>query len=451
MNETSKTCNFVSELSFEDIPVDLVKLVKGYILDLFGVAIYGSEKEWSRKVAIHGKSYRSVPICTIFGSDWKASPEIASLVNGTMSHAFELDDVHELIHPGAVVVPAALAVAEANQCSGKELLIGITGGYEVMCRVGLVMGTSHMLRGFHSTGTIGTFGSATAAGKLLKNSEDQLINMMGIAGSLSSGLMEFSQTGGMIKRLHAGRAAEGGVLAAYLARDGFTGPTSVFEGKYGFFHTFCDEPEINRLTDDLGTNYVIREMTIKPYACCSDLHPTIDALLQMKQEYAIDPELVEHILVETTTKGVEQNAIYDINSIMAAQYSIPFSAAATLLHDIHDPRTYRDEVIKSPAVRHLISKVEITKDKKFDSIYPRQYASRLTVRLRDGKQHIITVQASKGSPQNPMTFSEIEEKFMRLTADTLPLNRCEKIKDLVINLEHLGDVTELTRLLGREL
>ena len=449
MDVTNKICSFVAQLTYESIPGDLFNLVKGYILDLFGVAIYGSEKEWSQIVAARGKDYRSAPICTIFGSGWKASPEIAALVNGTMSHAFELDDFHELDHPGAVVVPAALAVAEANQCSGKEFLIGVIAGYEVMCRVGLVMGTPHLLKGFHGTGTVGTFGSATAAGKLLNNNEDQLIHTMGIAGSLGSGLMEFSQTGGMIKRLHAGRAAEGGVLAAYLARSGFTGPTSVFEGKYGFCRTFCDEPDINRLTDNLGTNYVIREMTIKPYACCGDLHPTIDAILMMKQEYAIDPELVEHILVETTTKGVEQNAIYDINSIMAAQYSIPFSAAATLLHDIRDPRTFSDDVYNSTAVRDLISKVEMTKDKEFDSIYPRQIASRVIVRLRDGQQHAITVQASKGSPQNPMTSIEIEDKFMRLTADILPLGRSEKIKDLVINLEHLGDVSELTCLLEK--
>ena len=452
MNETRKFCEFVAGLTKETIPKDLIDLAKLYTLDLLGVALYGSEKEWSQIVAAYGKNIGGTPLCTVLGADWKASPEIASLMNGSMGHAFELDDVHDesLLHPGTVVVPAAIAVAEANQCSGKEFLLSVIVGYEVMARVGLAVGSvAHLLRGFHITGTTGVFGAAAAACKLLHHSLDQFVHAMGIAGSLSSGLMEFSQTGGMVKRLHAGRAAQGGILAAYLARDGFTGPTTVFEGKYGFLRVFSDAPEIHRLTDGLGTHYTIREITVKPYACCSDLHQTIDALLQIKEKHTIDPSSVEHVIVEGTTKLVEQNALDGTHSIMAAQYSIPFTVAATLLYEIRDPRTYRDEILKSPDVKVLSSKVEMRKDKEFDSLYPRTLASRVTVRLRGGQQHSVTVYNSKGHPKNPMSPTEIEEKFFRLTAGILPTGRSQKIRDLVMTLERVSNIVELTSLLGK--
>lgn len=451
MSETRQLCEFVAGLTYEKVPSDLVDLAKLCILDLIGVAIYGSRKQWSQIIAAQGRRVGSAPLCTVFAADWKASPEIASLVNGSMGHSFEYDDGHDesLLHPGAVVIPAAMAVAEANQCSGRDFLIGVIIGYEVMTRVGLAVGsTSHILRGFQPTGMNGTFGAAAAACKLLRQNPDQIVYAMGIAGSLSSGIMEYTQTGGMVKRLHAGRAAEGGVLAASLSRDGFTGPTTIFEGKYGFCRVFTNASEMHRLTEGLGSRYALREITVKPYACCSDMFPTIDALLEIKEKHTIDPKLVESVLVEGTEKMAEQNALDGTTSILAAQFSVPFTVAVTLLYDIKDPRIYQEEVLKSSTIQVLSSKVELRKDREFTALYPRTIGSRVTVRLRDGKQYSATVYNAKGSPKNPMSRTEIEDKFMRLTCGILPNGYSEKVRDIVANLESVPNVVKLTCFLG---
>lgn len=452
MGGTQDLCEFIIGLTAGKMSGELLDLAKLRALDTLGAAIYGSSRDWSRIVAARGRSFGCASRCSVVAADWKTVPEIASWVNGTMSHGFELDDVHEesLLHPGAVVVPAAMAVAEAEQRSGEEFLLAVIAGYEVMNRVGLAVGSvSHILRGFHPTGTNGVFGAAAAAARLLQSSVEQMVHAMGIAGSFAGGLMEFSQTGGMIKRLHAGRAAESGVLAAYLARDGFTGPSSVLEGKYGYCRVFTDAPEIHYLTEDLGTRYTIREITVKPYACCSDLHPTIEALTEIKERHGIDPARVEHVLVEGTTKLVEQNNLNGTTSLMAAQFSIPFTVAATLLYDIQDPQTYREEVLASPAVRALCARVELRKDDAMDQLYPQELGSRVTVRLQGGEQHSVVVYNAKGSPKNPMSAAEIREKFLQLCSGILPDGRPEQILDVLGHLEKVPDIRNLTHLLGK--
>ena len=350
---TRTLAEFVIGTRARDLPPDLFDLAKLYVLDYLGVALYGATKPWSRVVARRARRLAGGGggPATVLGAGWRAAPELAVLVNGAAGHAFELDDVHDEsgCHPGTVVIPSALAVAEDRGASGADVLAAVVLGYEVMCRVGLAVGNpGHIVRGFHPTGTQGPFGGAAAAGRLLGLDAGRMVDALALAASFAGGLMEFSLSGGMVKRLHAGRAAEGGVLAAYLAGDGLTGPATALEGRYGFCAAFTDTPDLGSLTDRLGERWAIREITVKPYACCSELHSMIDAVRAIKDAHAFDPGDVDRVVIEVASKVVEQNGLDGTTSIMAAQYSAPYNAALALARDARDPRIYADETLSDP-------------------------------------------------------------------------------------------------------
>jgi 2-methylcitrate dehydratase PrpD len=449
---TRELSRFVAKTGPRSVPKRLLGLAKRYALDTIGAAAYGSVKPWSRIVAARGRrtGLAATGGAVVIGAAWKATAPVAALVNGAAGHAFELDDVHDesLLHPGAVVVPAALAVAEAERASGLDFLLAVVMGYEAMGRAGLAVGhVRHMLKGFHPTGTSGVFGAAAATGRLLRLDEERMAHALGVAGSMASGLCEFSQSGGMVKRLHAGRAAEGGVQAAYLAADGLTGPTAVLEGKYGYLACYGDKPEPEQLTRGLGARWMIDEITVKPYACCSDLHAIIDALHEIKAAHAVDAARVARVLVESTTKVKEQNVLDGTRSVMAAQYSAPFAVAAALLADAGDPRIYTEETLADPAIGRLQGKVEVRSAKEFDDLYARVLGARVTVTMDDGRAFAATVKGARGSVQRPLSQAEVEAKFLTLARGLMADGVSERIVALVAKLDEQPTVAGLARLL----
>lgn len=444
---TQALCAFVANASWTDLPDDLLGLAKCYVLDTIGAMIIGSTKPWSRMVTAQALSAGGGR-ATVVGATAPASPQMAALANGTMGHGFEIDDVHDesLVHPGVVTVPAALAVAEDKGGSGLDFLLSVVLGYEVIARVGLAVGAvPHMLGGFYPTGTNGVFGAAAAAGRLLGSDSATLTQAFGIAGSLASGIVEFAQSGGMVKRLHAGRAAEGGVLAAYLAARGFTGPATVLEGKFGYCRSFSDAPELDRLLEGLGTRFMIREITVKPYTCCSDMHPVIDAMLDVVETHRVSASEVESVLVESTSKLFELNNIDGTTSIMAAQYSVPFTVAATLLHDIRNPALYCEATLASAGIAAMQRRVEMRVSPELDAIYPRVLSARVTVRLRDGREHVSECHGAKGSIHNQLSKAELEAKFRRITGAVIGEKASTEIMHAVETLDRAPDVEALAR------
>jgi 2-methylcitrate dehydratase PrpD len=375
---------------------------------------------------------------------------MAALANGTIGHAFELDDCHDesLNHPGTVVIPAALAAAQQEGCSGLDFLVSVVLGYDVMGRVGLAVGAvSHMTaRGFHPTGTTGVFGAATSVGRLLHQSPEQFVDAIGIGASLASGIMEFSQSGGMIKRLHAGRGAEGGVLAAYLAQKGFAGPAGAFEGAFGFYHCFSDDPRPDLLTVALGKRYMIRETTVKQYCNCGDLHAAIDALVEIKDEYSIDPLSVEEVVIEGSTKLATQNALDGTSSVLAAQYSAPYAVAVTLHYDIFDPQAYTERMLCDPIIKDFQNRVKVRATPEFDAKYPYIIGSRVIVIQKDGKHYSRVVNGAKGSSHRPFNQEDIEQKFHRMMKCVAPEN-IDAIIKCVANLDEAPSLNALTDLL----
>ena len=392
------------------------------VIDTLGAIGYGVQQPWSRAAVDYALATGGRGACTVVGRGGSTSLAMAAFANGTAAHAFELDDVHEeaVSHPGAVVVPAALAVAEDIDAPGLDFLEAVVVGYEAMGRAGLAVGPiSHMLAGFHPTSMSGVFGAAAAAAHLRGLDADRLNHAFGIAASLASGTMEFASSGGMAKRIHAGRAAEGGIMAASLAADGFEGARDGLAGRYGFCRIFTDDPRLDLLVEGLGERWMIDEITVKPYASCSDVHPMVQATSELVAEHGIRATEVERIVVHTTTKVSELNDIDGTASVMAAQYSAQFNVAAAVLADTSDPATFSPGRISDPALAALQARVKLVPDPAFDATYAWKQGARVEITTPDGRVLERTVHGQRGSMHDPLTDTEIERKFHTLASGRL--------------------------------
>lgn len=419
-----------------------------FLSDTLGCMIFGAQQPWARAAARYSQANGGIGPCLVIGAGIGTSPTLAAFANGCAAHAFELDDVHEeaISHPGAVVIPAALATAQSVGATGQQLLEAITVGYEAMGRVGIAVGpAAHMLAGFHPTGQSGVFGAAAAVATLLELDTERLRHALCIAASFSSGTTEFTQSGGMSKRLHAGRAAEGGTTAALLAADGLEGPSRALDGRYGFCRIFTTEPRLHLLTHELGQRWMIDEITVKPYAACSDIHPLIDAALQLR-ERGIDPERIATIVADVPTKAAEQNDLDGTTSVMAAQYSGPFNVAAALLADPADPMTYRVAALRDQRIKDLQSKVlALRPSPEFDATYAWKMGGRLTVTMDDGTEHTSSVHGQLGSMHNPLSEAQRHAKLVQLMHHTFD---ADALTASIRRLDTSPDLDDLCQLLS---
>ena len=454
MSITSDFVDFVGRTDYGDLPPDVPIMAKKLVLDLFGSILYSSKMEWSQKVVALVRTFGSKGKSTVIPFGFKAAAPAAALANGTMGHGFELDDVHDggMHHPGAVVIPAALAAGEAYSSDGRQFLLAVVMGYEAMCRIGMAVGAKyHNLRGFHATGTCGPFGAAVAAGKILGLTKQSLIDALGIAGSFCSGVLEFSQessdAGGMIKRLHAGRASEGGLTAALLAKDGFRGPSDIIGGRYGFCKVYSDQPQINLMNRGLGLDYELLNVGIKPYSCCALVHPIIDAITFLQEKYRLKEEEVEEIQIGCAQNLVDHNAIYEIDSIMAAQYSAPYGAALAFTGGAADPNNFNKRSATRKEIQEILKKTKLFKDNEIDKTFPTLQGVKVMVRMKDGRKVDHEVVHAKGRPKNPMSFEEVCDKFHTLTQDQMDAKTREQVIERIKTLEKAPDLSELTKLL----
>ncbi|OGA52232.1 MAG: hypothetical protein A3G24_13740 [Betaproteobacteria bacterium RIFCSPLOWO2_12_FULL_62_13] len=344
-------------------------------------------------------------------------------------------------HPGASLTPPALAVAQEVGASGREFLTAFLAGSEVMQRIGDASLQSSEKLGFHAPGVTGTFGGAVVAGRLLKLNAGQMTNALGIAGSLCAGLLEFSKSGGgMVKRLHLGRAAESGVLAATLARDGFTGPGTVLEGKFGYLNVFCRDGDGNRFTAGLGEVWNTLNVTFKRYSCHITAHVPVTAVLELKARHGISGDDIASITVAGSEKMVSHHDIPEPRDITMAQYSTPFCVALACYRDPRDPNVFSDAVVNDPAIRALCRRVKV--EVRQASNTENWLASRVTVRLNDGRQLVQDMQYFPGMPQQPLSRAQLRQKFNTITA-VLPKDQSAQVFDGIAGLESARNVDEL--------
>ncbi len=341
----------------------------------------------------------------------------AALALGAFSHAFELDNLRKPaagVHGGATVALPALAMAQACDASGRDLIAAIVAGIEVMFRIGNATLHSAEVVGFHGPGMTGPFGSAAACAKLMRLTPAQTANAFGIAGSLAGGLLAFAKagSGGMIKRLHLGRAAEGGVTAARLAQRGYEGPLTVLEGKFGLLDAFCEENDPSLLTKGLGEIWEIEKLCIKRYPCHVTSHVPVQLLRGFMEEHGFGGDDIAEIAVDASAKVVSHHSGVDPADVMLAQYSVPFNLAIAAYHDPRDPSVYNDRTAADPRLRELARRVKVSAAEG-----RKGWSARVTVTLRDGRRIEAANEHFLGCPESPLADEELRFKFDRLCQD----------------------------------
>jgi 2-methylcitrate dehydratase PrpD len=411
-------------LRLAGVPADVVQRAKDTITDAAGTMIFGYDLPWSRIIVAQARRSGPGGKSRILGRGGPlVQAQAAAFANGALAHAFELDNLTKPgsgVHPGAVLLAAGLAVAQERGLTGRDLLAAFIAGAEVMIRIGRATRHTNESRGFHAPGTTGPFGGAVAVGKLLKFDAERMTNALGIAGSLSCGLLEFAKsgTGAMVKRLHLGRAAESGVLAASLAADGFTGPTSVIEGPFGFLRVFCTEFDESELTHGLGDDgseptWVTRTILMKRFACHISAHTSVQAILDLRAAHGFAGADVAAIRIAGNEKMAKVNNIPRPTDVMMCQYSIPFSVALAHYRDPRDPRSYDESALNDPAIRSLSERVTITPAPGHHD--HATIAADVAVELKDGRVLEKRVADFKGTPENPLQQADLRERFMLLT------------------------------------
>lgn len=441
---------FVHDLSFNRLPAAVIHAAKRVLLDTLGAGLGGSTAEEGRITREVLAAFGSVEGATAWGSDRQFAPPSAALVNGTAVHSLELDDFHGCDHSGAVVIPAALAIAETEGgSSGAQLLTAIVAGYDLARRPMEAAGgyDRHNGRGWHSTGTAGSFGAAAAAAKMLALDTTQTTWTIGLAGSFTGGLWAFIDDGAMSKRLHPGKASENGVISAYLARGGFTGPTRIFEAEWGgFLRTYADgDYDLDALTVGLGDEFRIMLTGFKPYASCRGVHSAVDSVFFLRSEHDFDPADISKIIVRARPLLMDMVGNTDIQTMLDAQMSLPYGIAVALLSGNAGISQYTPERRASADVRDLISKIEMVAD---TSAVHREEPI-VEIHLVDGRKLIRRVDIALGDAENPLSDEALTEKFRDLAGMALPADQVEQIIKMVWTIEQLDDVRDLCALLRK--
>ena len=415
---TVRLAEYAAQLRYGDLPPPVVRRIKDCITDTVASILYGEKLPWSRIVIAHAQRTGPGGKSHILGA---GGPPVqapsAALAHGAMAHAFELDNLTDPdsgSHPGATMFSAGLAVAQERGGGGRDLILAMAAGGEAMIRIGTAAKQTTEPRGFHAPGATGPLGAAIAAGKLQQFDAAKLANAMGIAGSLSGGLMEFAHApnGAMVKKLHLGRAAESGVLAASLAEGGFTGPSTVLEGEAGWLHGFADDWDTALLTRGLGQEYVMTHIMLKRFACHITAHRPVEAMLDLQRENRFGPDDVQSVAVAGNRRMATTNNIPAPPDALLAQYSIPFCVALSLYRNPVDPDSFDDQVHKDSRILAMAARV------KMDTIAGQpndDLTSIVTVALKDGRSLTRTAKEFSGTPARPLNEVGLREKFMLLT------------------------------------
>lgn len=440
---------FCTGLRWPRLPVAARERTLELLLDLLGVALAGSRQPSSAPVVDVVRQTGGSGAASVFGAGLATTAAWAALANGTAAHATELDDVttESSLHPGVAVIPAAFALAEEIGAAPTSLLEAIVAGYEVTMRAGNALNpAAAYARGFHPTGVAGVFGATVAAGRLLDLDAGQLTHALGIAGTLASGSLEYLADGAWTKRLNPGWAGHAGITAARLARAGFTGPSSVFEGRLGVLHAYTDRPYPDRLLADLGQPLQVLRVSIKPYACCRYNHGLIDCMLQLAREHAIRPDQVARIRLGVLSGGallvaepIEQKRAPA--NVVDAQFSAPYAAAVALAFGSGGLDAYTPEALHDPVVRDLLARTECYRDASLDAVYPRQWPAAAEVLLRDGRRLAVRVEHALGEPENPVPRDALVAKFTSLAAPSVP--DAHRLAEQILGLDGAPDLRGL--------
>jgi len=319
-------------------------------------------------------------------------------------------------------------------------------GYETGIRIGIAINPSHF-RIWHTTGTAGTFASAAATGKIMGLSEKQLINALGNAGTQAAGLWEFINDGAMTKPLHPAKAAQNGLLSSLLAKKGFTGPSRIIEGKQGFATATSKETNLESITADLGNYYCMGDMGFKVHAGCRHTNSPVDGTLALVQKYDIKPEDISQVTVKVYQLAMDLTGKTDPQNPTDGKFSIPYCVASAIRFRHCNIDVFSPELIKDPQTRNILDKINLVVDESVEKEFPMGYASIVEIKTVDGKEYAQRTNYAKGDPENPVSWDDIEKKFMSLTGKTFHQKKANEIINKIKQLEDVGDIREIIALI----
>lgn len=433
---SEQLAEYIVGVRYEDVPQEVVEFTKLCIVDYYASLLKGKEaapvQMMEEAMQLLGGAEQATT-----ATGWKSSVTNVAFVNGGASHVIELDDIHKasIVHAATVIMPAAIAVAEWKQLSGKVLLEAIIVGYEVAFRVGETVTPSHYYY-FHNTATCGIFGAAAAVAKLLGLTKAQIVEALGSAGTQAAGLWEFIEDGAMSKQLHPGKAAMNGILSALLAQRGFTGATKIFEGRRGFFEAMAEQYDVTRMTKNLGEEYKIMENAFKVHASCRHTHAAMDLALQLNEKVAARGiEQIEQVHVGAYKVALDITDAHNPQTIYAAKFSMQFCVALALVRGKGGLTAFNDDTLHDATIRQLMGLLTVEVDADIDAQYPREWGAKLVVTWKDGTKDELQSAFPKGDPENPLTKVDFIEKFHEL----VPLEAVQKEQILTVLL-HLEEI-----------
>ncbi len=449
MRATSTIAEFIAKSRWEDCPVEAVDAARRAILDCLGVMLAGSIEPAARIVTGIARAEGGAPLATVVGTSLRTGAVWAALANGTAAHALDFDDTNFAMmgHPTAPVLSAALAAGELALADGRALVHAFLLGFEVETTMAEVMNPPHYEKGFHATGTLGTMGAAAAAARLLALDAEQTRTALAIAASQASGLKE--NFGTMTKPFHAGHAARSGVLSALLAREGFTASAHAIEGPQGYFAVLGAGKREERALESLGAPWKILKtgVAVKPYPSCACTHSIIDGALELRRIHNLTPEQVAEVTVGVNA-AVPRILIHSRpRSGLEAKFSGEFSAAAALCEGRVGIATFRDDKTDDPVITGLMKRVRMVVDPAIPGDLERHVWTRVTVRLRDGREVAIGPRPVPGHPGLPLSMDQLREKFRDCARTVLPEDRVESVRQMVEALDGCPDLRSLTAIL----
>ena len=432
---------YAAGLQLRDVPSPAIDRARQCVIDTVGVALFGSRLPWSRVASRYATHYGGSGTSRVVGTSSRVSAPLAALANGVAAHAYELDSLRKPgagVHPGAALVPVALALGEELHASGADLLAALIAGCEVMFRIGMASKHSSEALGFHAPGLTGAFGAAVTAARLLRLDAQRTVQAIGIAGSLCSGVLAFAKAdnGAMVKRLHLGRAAESGILAARWAEDGFEGPDTILEGRFGFLDVYCEQSDASLLTRALGERFETQSLCIKRYPCHVTAHTPVQSIEALRREHGFVADDIAGITVRASAKVVSHHAAHEAHDIMAVQYSVPLCVAIACVDDPDDPDAFGERALRNGKVSELARIVDCQAGPTEWS----GWASEVSVALRDGRIFTRFADDFNGTPTRPLGGEELRRKYLRCAGDFADARR---LLEQLEAIETIDDVASL--------
>jgi 2-methylcitrate dehydratase PrpD len=458
---TFTLAQFAASLQGDALAPDIRATLGELFLDYVRVASIGAEMPWSKWADAYMAALGGRGRAAVLFRPQRRDPVRAAFLNATYAGSIDADDTHvgAMLHPGAIVFSAALALADETGAGGKDFIAAVAAGYEAMIRIGLSIQPSHFQRGFQSTATCGGFGAAVAAARLAFNGETaadhKIASSIGLVASFSGGLTQFYQSGSTVKRIHAARAAENGVAAALLARHGFTGPEDIIEGSNGFGRAYADSADLRIVTDGLGSTYLLREVTVKGHACSARVQAAIEGIIDLCRANRIGPDDVADVFVGIPAVILGRLTIPKPIDVQAAQMSLPHSAALAVAmaqsaeNGFALSVTDYESSLHDRQVKQIEALVRCEVDAEVEAATTAESVpARVIITVKDGTRYSTFVAAPKGSPSRPFTHADHVARFRRELAKRLTEKTCDEIVDIAEHLADLDRVTRITDLLA---